>query len=601
MTWEGWTALIILALLLSALARNVAGADILLGGAAAVFALLSAFSDRFPSARDVASGFGNEGLLTIGALFVVSAGLRETGALSLLTARLLGRPKTVAGAQARLVLPTLASSPFINNTPLVAMLIPVVTDWCRRVGVSPSKLFIPLSYAAILGGMCTLIGTSTNLIVHGMMLAAGRDDPSMPTFGFWTIGAVGAPCAVLGAAFLLLFSRRLLPDRAAPAGPREDPRQYTVEMLVTPAGPIDGRSIEQAGLRSLPTVYLMEIQRGDGQTIPAVGPDEVLRGGDRLIFVGVVDSMVDLQRIRGLAPATDQVFKLEDPRHRRILIEAVVGPGCPLAGKSVREGRFRTRYDAAVIAVHRDGERVRQKIGDIVLRPGDALLLEAHPRFADQWRDSRDFLLVSPVAGSTPHRHERAPVALLILAAAVVAMTFEKYIPVMTTALVAAGLMLLARCCTGDQARRSIDWSTLIAIGASFSVGKAIESTGAAAHVAQTLLGPLQGLGPWAALAGVYLLTLLFTELVTNNAAAALAFPIAHATAAALGVSFMPFAVCLAMAASCGFATPLGYQTHLMVYGPGGYRFSDFVRIGVPLDGIIMIAAVALAPLVFPF
>ena len=601
MTWEGWTALIILAALLLALARNLAGADLLLGAAAAGLALLSAFSERFPSAGEIAAGFGNEGLLTIGALFVVSAGLRETGAMSLLTARLLGRPRCVMSAQARLVLPALASSAFINNTPLVAMMIPVVTDWCRRIGISPGKLFIPLSYAAILGGMCTLIGTSTNLIVHGMMLAAGRNDPSMPRFGFWTIGAVGLPCAALGVAFILLFSRRLLPDRPAAIAAREDPRQYTVEMLVTPGGAVDGKTIEQAGLRSLPTVYLMEIQRADGQTIPAVGPDERLRGGDRLIFVGVVESVVDLQRFRGLVPATEQVFKLEDPRHRRILIEAVVGPGCPIAGQSVREGRFRTRYDAAVIAVHRGGERVRQKVGDIVLRLGDALLLEAHPRFADHWRDSRDFLLIAPLAGSTPPRHDRAPLALLILAATVVAMTFERYIPVMTTALAAAGLMLAARCCTGEQARRSVDWSTLVAIGASFSVGKAIESTGAAAYVADTLLGPLQGLGPWAALAGVYLLTLLFTELVTNNAAAALAFPIAHATATAMDVSFVPFAVCLAMAASCGFATPLGYQTHLMVYGPGGYRFSDFLRIGLPLDGIIMVSAVLLAPLIFPF
>lgn len=602
MTWEGWTALVILALLLFALARNLAGADILLGGAAALFALLSSFSAKFPSAREVAAGFGNEGLLTIAALFVLTAGLRETGALSLVAGGLLGRPRTVTGAQARLMLPTAAASGFINNTPVVAMMIPTVNEWCRKIGVSPSKLMIPLSYAAILGGLLTLIGTSTNLIVHGLMIAAGKTDPSMPRFGFWTIGAVGLPCAVAGIAFMLLFSRRLLPDRASADVRHDDPRQYTLEMLVEPGGAIDGKTIEQAGLRNLPTVYLMEVQRDDGRTtIPAVGPQEVLRGGDRLIFVGVVDSVVDLHRTRGLTPATNQVFKLQEPRHRRILIEAVVGSACPLAGKGIREGRFRTRYDAAVIAVHRDGERIRQKIGDIVLQTGDTLLLEAHPRFADLWRDSRDFLLLSPVAGSAPRRHERAWVALLILAATIVAMTFEAKVPVFTTALVAAGMMLIARCCTGEQARRSVDWTTLVAIGASFGVGKAIETTGAAAFVAQTVLGPIQNLGPWAALAGIYLLTLVFTEIVSNNAAAALAFPIAQATAAAMGVSFMPFAVCLAIAASAGFATPLGYQTHLMVYGPGGYKFADFMRIGLPLDGIIMIVAVLVAPLAFPF
>jgi di/tricarboxylate transporter len=602
MTWEGWTALVILALLLFALARNLAGADILLGGAAAVFALLSSFSNKFPSVREVAAGFGNEGLLTVATLFVLTAGLRETGALSMVAGALLGRPRTVAGAQARLMIPTATASAFINNTPVVAMMIPAVTEWCRKIGVSPAKVMIPLSYAAVLGGVLTLIGTSTNLIVHGLMIAAAKTDPAMPRFGFWTIGAVGLPCALAGLVFILLCARRLLPDRSAVDVSHDDPRQYTVEMLVEPGGAIDGRTIEQAGLRNLPTVYLMEVQRDDGQTtIPAVGPQEVLRGGDRLIFVGVVDSVVDLHRTRGLTPATNQVFKLQDPRHRRVLIEAVVGSGCPLAGKGIREGRFRTRYDAAVIAVHRDGERVRQKIGDIVLRPGDTLLLEAHPRFADQWRDSRDFLLVSPIAGSAPRRHERAWVALLILVGTIVAMTFEAKIPVLTTAMVAAGLMLVTRCCTGDQARRSVDWSTLVAIGASFGVGKAIQTTGAAEFVSQTVLGPLQNLGPWAALLGIYFLTLLFTELVSNNAAAALAFPIAHATAGAMGVDFMPFAVCLAIAASCGFATPLGYQTHLMVYGPGGYRMSDFMRIGLPLDGIVMLVAVAVAPMVFPF
>lgn len=600
MTWEGWTALAILALLLYALARNMAGPDILLTGALAVFTGLSAISEKFPSGREMAAGFGNEGLLTIAALFVVTAGLRETGALSMIGSILLGRPRSPLGAQARLMAPVLVSSAFVNNTPLVAMFIPIVRDWCRKMRISPSKLFIPLSYAAVLGGCCTLIGTSTNLIVAGMMIAAQKTDPAMPRMGFWTIGAVGLPCAIGGAAFILLASRWLLPDRNPPEAQHADPRQYTVEMLVQPQGAIDGKTIEQAGLRSLPTVYLIEVQRGE-TTIPVVAPDEVLRGGDRLIFVGVVDSVVDLHKMRGLIPATDQVFKLQDPRHQRVLIEAVVSPSSPMVRRTIREGRFRTRYNAVVIAVHRNGQRINQKIGDIELAGGDTLLLEAHPRFSSQWRDSGDFLLVSAVSGSAPPRHERAWVALLILLGTIVGMTFESVVPVVTTALLSAGLMVITRCCRGELARKSIDFPTLIAIGASFGVGKAVESSGAAGFVAEQLLGVFGPLGPWAALACVYFITLLFTELVTNNAAAALAFPIAHAVAVTLNVSFMPFAVCLALAASLGFATPLGYQTHLMVYGPGGYKFGDFVRIGLPLDVITMVVAVGLAPLIFPF
>jgi di/tricarboxylate transporter len=300
-------------------------------------------------------------------------------------------------------------------------------------------------------------------------------------------------------------------------------------------------------------------------------------------------------------PATDQVFKLSDPRHQRVLIEAVVSNTCPAVGRSIRDARFRSHYDAAVIAVHRNGARIDRKIGDIVLETGDTLLLEAHPRFHETHRNSRDFFLVSAVEDSQPRRHEKAWVALGILALMVVAMTFEQHFSILNAALLGAGLMLITGCCSAESARRSIDWSTLLAIGAAFGIGRAMETTGAAGAIAETITGGLGTFGPWGTLLAVYAVTLLFTELVTNNAAAALAFPIAHAAAASLGVSFMPFAICIAIAASAGFATPLGYQTHLMVYGPGGYRFGDFVRAGLPLDLIVMAVAVTLTPMLFPF
>ncbi|HEV2296315.1 MAG TPA: SLC13 family permease [Tepidisphaeraceae bacterium] len=600
MGWEAWAAIGVVLFVLVALARDWAGTDLVLLAGMTALMTLSAFSDRFPSPRQMAAEFGNEGLLAVGVLFVIAAGLTETGGLSLLTARLLGRPRSIVGAQMRMMLPVAVSSAFLNNTPVVAMFVPVVNDWCKKAGISPSKLFIPLSYAAILGGMCTLIGTSTNLVVQGMMIAAQRTDPTMPRLGFWTIGAVGLPIAVVGLIYILLTSRWLLKDRLPASVQHGDPREYTVEMMVQPGSGIDGSTIEQAGLRNLPGCYLMEVQR-NGETFAAVGPQQVLRGNDRLIFVGVVGSVVDLQKIRGLVPATDQVFKLSDPRHQRVLIEAVVSNTCPAVGRSIRDSRFRSQYDAAVIAVHRNGARIDRKIGDIVLQSGDTLLLEAHPRFHETHRNSRDFFLVSAVEDSQPRRHEKAWLALGILALMVVAMSLEKHFSVLNAALLAAGLMLLSGCCSPQAARRSIDWSTLLSIGAAFGIGRAMETTGAAGAIAQTMTEPLGGFGPWGALLAVYAVTLLFTELVTNNAAAALAFPIARAAAASLEASFMPFAICIAVAASAGFATPLGYQTHLMVYGPGGYRFSDFVRAGLPLDLIVMIVAVALTPMLFPF
>jgi di/tricarboxylate transporter len=602
MNWEAGVALLTVLVVLYALARNMASTDVVLMGAATLLMSLSMLSDRFPSPREFAAAFGNEGLLTVAVLFVVAAGLTETGALATAAERVLGRQTSVTAAQARLMLPVAGLSAFLNNTPVVAMFMPVISEWSRKVRISPSKLFIPLSYAAVLGGTCTLIGTSTNLVVQGMMIQAQATDPTMPTMGMWTISPVGVPSAVIGIAFVLLVSSRLLPNRKSAGAQVSDPREYTVEMLVEPGSSIDGLTIEAAGLRHLPGMYLARVER-EGEPLVAVGPDQVLRGGDQLVFVGIVDSVVDLHRMRGLVPATNQVFKLNETRANRCLVEAVVSDHCPIVGRTVREGEFRTRYDAVIIAVHRNGERIAGKIGDIVLKPGDTLLLETARRFMRRWRNSRHFFLVSDVAGSSPRRHDKATIAVAILAAMIVAMALESYtgISVLNAALLAAAVMGLTRCLSAEQARRSVDWQTLVAIGAALGIGKAMETTGVARLSADSMVALLQPFGPVGLLAGVYLLTLVFTEILTNNAAAALAFPIGHAVAAGLEVSFMPFAIAIAMAASAGFATPLGYQTHLMVYGAGGYRFSDYLRIGIPLDVIIMVVTVGLTPVFFPF
>jgi di/tricarboxylate transporter len=602
MSWEAVVALATIGVLLYALARDLAPADVVLLGTATFLMTMHLFSAQFPAPREFAAAFGNEGLLTVAALFVVSAGLTETGAIAMVAERVMGRPSTVAAAQARIMLPVAGLSAFLNNTPVVAMFMPVVSEWSRKIDISPSKLFIPLSYAAVLGGACTLIGTSTNLVVQGLMIQAQRTDPSMPVIGMWTMTPVGIVSAVVGITYILLVSPRWLPQRKSAASRAGEGREYTVEMLVEPLSAVDGKSIEAAGLRHLPGAYLAAIER-DGERLVAVGPDEVLRGNDQLMFVGAVDSVVELQKVRGLAPATAQVHKLNAPRPSRRLVEAVVSDHCPIVGKSIRDGEFRTRYDAVVIAVHRNGERIDRKIGDIVLRAGDTLLLETHRRFLRLRRNSRDFFLVSDVPGSTPRRHDKAWIAMAILIVAVTAIALEEYthLSVFNAALLAAAAMGLTGCLSAEQARRSIDWQTLVAIGAALGIGKAMETTGLAGISAEWTVGWLQPLGPTAVLAGIYLLTLVFTELLTNNAAAALAFPIAHAAAVTMGVDFMPFAVVIALAASAGFATPMGYQTHLMVYGAGGYRFSDYVRIGVPLDLIVMFVTIAMVPRVFPF
>jgi len=469
----------------------------------------------------------------------------------------------------------------------------VVDDWTRKARISASKLMIPLSYATILGGTCTLIGTSTNLVVDGLLIRSDR-----PGFGMFEIGWVGLPSAILGLAFVIGAGRWLLPDRKAVVSVQDDARQYTVEMLVEPGSPLVGQSIEEAGLRRLPGMFLIEIDR-QGDVLAAVGPEERLRASDRLVFAGVVESVVDLQKIRGLTPATNQVFKLDQPRERRAMIEAVVSNSCPLIGKTVRESEFRSVYDAVIIALARNGELVRKKIGDIELRSGDTLLLEARPSFAKDQRNSRDFFLVSRLEEGAIPRHRKAWIAVAILVGMVTAATLN-LLPMLTAAVLAAGLMIGTRCVDWVVARRAVDLQVVLVIAATFGLGTALEVTGAAKTIAEGLVR-LGGSDPWATLVVVYGVTMLFTELITNNAAAALIFPIALATADSLQVEFRPFAIAITMAASASFATPIGYQTNLMVLGPGGYRFTDYFRIGIPLNLLMWLMASLLIPRIWSF
>jgi di/tricarboxylate transporter len=539
------------------------------------------------------AGFGNTGLVTVAVLFIVAAGLRQTGALAYLVQRALGRPDSPTKAQLRLVPPVVLGSAFLNNTPVVAMLMPVVMDWCKTSKISASKLLLPLSYTAILGGLCTLIGTSTNLVVNGLLVAHGA-----PGLALFDIAWVGVPCAIVGVAFLLLASGRLLPDRSIGLTSEEDVRQYTVEMAVSPAGPLVGKSIEAAGLRHLPGLYLMEIHRSN-RVLAMVDPTETLEAGDQLVFVGVVSSVVDVQRIPGLELATRQVFKLDSHRAQRCFAEAVVSQTCPIIGKTIREGRFRNVYDAVVIAVSRNGARVPGRLGDIELHAGDALLLETHPSFVWEQRNSRDFYLVSRIDSATPPTTSQAPIALAILLGMVV-LVLSGVLDMLQASIVAAAAMILTRCCSEQTARRSLDWPVLLTIGVSFGLGAALEDTGAAQSIAGALLARA-GTDPLLALILIFGTATLLSELVTNNAAAVIVFPIAMSTADQLQVSYLPFVIALMIAASSAFATPLGYQTNLMVYGPGGYRATDFLKMGLPMKVLMWLVTCAMAPLIWPF
>jgi di/tricarboxylate transporter len=539
------------------------------------------------------AGFANEGLLTVAILYIVVSGLRETGGVQRISRILLGRPRHLAGAQIRLTAPVAFFSAFLNNTPIVAMLIPAVRDWAKTHDLPVSKLMIPLSYAAMLGGMCTLVGTSPTLVAHGLLIERRGTG-----LAFFEIAWVGVPAAAIGLAFLIGASRWLLPERRQAEAPFGDPREYTVEMTVDGKGPLVGKTVAQSGLADESGLQLIEVHR-DGEFYPVVSPEHRLHAGDRLVLAGSVESVVDLQRRHGLSPATDQVFKLDAPRNQRTLIEAVVSNSSPLVGGSIRRGRFRTRYGAIVIAVARNGVRLSGNLRDVILRSGDTLLLEANPAFEERHRHSRDFFLVSALPDSHPLRFDRAVLAILILGAMVAAAGLG-LLSMLQAALLAAVAMLVTRCMTVEAARTSIDWPVIIVIASAIGVGRAMETSGLAPLIAAQVIA-LAGSTPYVNLIAIFLLTSLFSEVVTNTAAVVLMFPLAVSLAASLGADPMPFVIAIVVAAAGAVATPIGYQTNLMVYGPGGYVFTDFLRAGLPLVAVTATVALIVIPLVWPF
>lgn len=587
MALEAWFALTTVCLCVGLLALNRFSPDLILM-AGLTLLLLSGIV----TPAQALAGFSNEGMVTVAVLYIVITGFRETGGINWIVQSVLGIPKSLAHAQLKMMAPVAILSAFLNNTPVVAIFIPAIDDWAKRHGLSVSKLMMPLSYAAIAGGTCTLIGTSTNLVINGLVMT----ETELPAFGIFDIAWVGVPVTLVVFCYVLLSQRWLLPERRPVVSQYADAREYTVEMMVEAGSPLVGKSIEQAGLRQLPGLYLIEIER-QGRVLTAVPPQEQLQGGDRLVFVGVVDSVVDLQRIPGLKPATDQVFKLDTSHEERCLTEAVISNTSPLIGKTVREGRFRNIYNAAIIAVARNGEKIQKKIGDIKLHAGDTLLMVSHPGFVEQQHNSRDFFLVSNLYAVQVVRHERAPIAMMILLA-MVAVVALGWLSMLKAAMLAAGLMIVTRCTTGRIARRAVDWQVLVVIAASFGIATGLQNSGAAAAIAQQMVSVAQDI-PWLALSCVFAATSLLSAFATNNAAAVIMFPIALASAQSLGVSFLPFAVTIMVAASTSFATPIGYQTNLMVYGAGGYHFKDYLYFGAPLTVVVGAVTVTVAPLVW--
>jgi len=583
--WQAWLTLAVIAGATLLMVLDRLGPDLVMFSGLCALVVAGVISPT-----EALHGFSNPAVATIGVLFVCAAAIKETGALGFISGLVFGRTRSQRWGLLRLVVPTAALSGFMNNAPIVAMFIPMVRTWARKVGANPSRFFIPLSYAAMLGGTCTLIGTSANLVVAGMYMEHGLGE-----LGMFDITAVGLPMTLVALAYLVFLAPLLIKDRRDPVDvDKDEAKEYLAEVEVAADAPVIGRSVEQAGLRQLPGLFLVEIHSHDGvRVIRPVAPEQVLEAGDHLVFTGDASSVTDIAQM----PGFDAVDSRDVPAWRRVY-EVVISHRSRLVGLTVRDAEFRRRFDAAILAVHRAGERIGGRIGDIVLRPGDTLMLAATPGFRKAWQDSTMFYLVSERSEDERPRYQRAPLAMAAMAGMVLIPAFTE-VSLLVSGMGALFFLLATRCISGRAARQAVNWSVLVLIGSAIGVSTALEQSGAAGVLGETLLAITQPLGPLAVLAGVWVLGALFASFVSNAAGAALVFPVAMTVAASAGLDARTVALALALAASAGFATPIGSNPNLLVFGPGGYRYLDYTKVGLPLVLICLVSALLLLPLFF--
>ncbi|TPV96052.1 MAG: TRAP transporter large permease subunit [Myxococcales bacterium FL481] len=582
------TMMVLVAAALFVMARGLLAPELALSGVVIV-ALLLGIVDT-PTAL---AGFSSESVHTVGLLLIVSAAVQRSGAMGLLRRVLFSRASSMLMAQVRVILPSSVLSAFLNNTAVVALLLPVVREWGQQLRFSPSRLLIPLSYASILGGMCTLIGTSTNLVVQGLL-----PPEQAARFGMFDIASVGVPAGLAGLLVIFVVGRRLLPDRSTSDELFADPRTFATELVVEANGRLDGRRLDALGVDEGLVLNPVEIWRR-GVVIAAPRRDEKLQADDHLVFAGPATAALAVHRIAGLIPADDQHYGTGEQTGRRFF-ELIIGARCPLVGSRVGEGSFRKRYGGAVVAVARHGEPVGSGgVRSWIFQVGDIVLVEGPQRLEQSLERSGELVVLAGHGDNGRHNPTLARLALLVVVAMVTSAA-TGLISTFMAVLLAATACIALRLLRWTQALEAIDARLLLTIAAALGVGRALEHSGAAAALAETLVDLGQG-SPWATLAIVYVTTTIITELVTNNAAAVIMVPFALASAATLGVDPMAMIMAVAIAASASFVTPIGYQTNLMVYGPGGYRFADFLRAGLPVTLVVGATTIALAPLLWPF
>ena len=542
-------------------------------------------------AKETLSGISQTSVAVVGVLFVVIAGLMHTGVLQWIVKHLLGTPKSYAKAVLRLMLPVAALSSFLSNTTVVALFVNIVKMWSKKLNISPSKLLIPLSYASGMGGVCTLIGTPPNLIISGLY-----EEKTGEAMNILATTIPGIFCLAVGVLSIIAM-RKLLPNRKSPEEAFESTGDYTVEMLVPSDNKHIGMTIGELGLNNVQGGSLIEIRHFDDEKIVSPAPDdEPLMGGDRLVYAGQIGDLLDLEKSHGLVNADHPVFHYDDAP-KSMLRTAYITFGSHLIGTTMGSNGFEKEHQVTLVAVSRRGQRIEESPREVVLKAGDTLLLESVKEFkTDTQAMSRDLHFFE--SEDIPNISWRTFMSSAVMIAMVALSAFD-VLPLLECAILAVFAMLIFRCCTPEQAMRSVNWDILMIFACSAVLGVAIQKTGIAERMAGGILD-ICGTNPIVVMTAICLAGTFITEFISNTAAGAMFFPIMFEAAEKLGYDPFPFLIALMIAVSSSFATPIGSPTHMLVYGPGGYRFSDFLKIGLPMNLIILAANILIVNLVYP-
>lgn len=592
MTLEQIFVFALLALMFTAFIREWAPPDMV-----AMTTTVVLLASGLAPVKDVLAAFSNPGVITVAAMFVLSGALERTGVVEAMgdaTTRLVGRNQTLALFGLTMV--AAGISAFINNTPVVVILTPVAIRLCHHLRIAPSKMLIPLSYAALFGGSCTLIGTSTNLLVDGVAQNMGQ-----PAFSMFEIAPVGLILGAVGIVYLLLTADRLLPARETAAGILQGvpARQFLTEMIVLPDATLIGKSLEEARLTNLQGGRVIDVLRGD-ESMRRHLPDVRLQQGDRLLIKTGVEGLMGLRERAGIGFDVDFGDKVKEVSTRStIVVEGIVGPRSAFNGHRLADFNLRRRYGVYIIAVHRQGVNLRNKLEEVQLEVGDTVLLEGPTDGISRLVASGDLINLS-TPEHAPMRRDKAWIAVAAVLA-VVGLATANVMPIVALAIIGAVVVVLTGCLPHAETYKSIDWRILFMIIGMIPLGAAMENTGAVKLLAESIVGVAGQFGPYVILSLLYLLALSLTEIASNNAVGVLLTPIAIGIAETMGVDPRPFIVAVMIAASASFALPIGYQTHMFVYGAGGYKLTDFLRIGMPLNIIFWLGGSLLIPVFFPF